>query len=81
MIVIGLKVKRIKRDLHKQISSYLFQRPHHDHEQVIGVITLESSEREYAFSEIDTRPIMTIASSLAVAIEKHHYNTFTKERA
>lgn len=39
-------------------------------EQVIGVITLESSEREYAFSEIDTRPIMTIASSLAVAIEK-----------
>lgn len=39
-------------------------------EQVIGVITLESSERENAFSEIDTRPILTIAANLAVAIEK-----------
>jgi len=39
-------------------------------EQVIGVITLESCEREYAFSEIDTRPVLTIASNLAVAVEK-----------
>lgn len=39
-------------------------------DKVIGVITLESSEREFAFSEIDTRPILTIAANLAVAIEK-----------
>jgi PAS domain S-box-containing protein len=39
-------------------------------EKVIGVVTLESSEREFAFSEIDTRPILTIAANLAVAIEK-----------
>ena len=39
-------------------------------EQVMGVITLESTQREAAFSEMDTRPILTIAATLAVAIEK-----------
>ncbi|MCB9110298.1 MAG: PAS domain-containing protein [Anaerolineales bacterium] len=39
-------------------------------ENVIGVITLESTEREFAFSDIDTRPILSIAANLAVAIEK-----------
>ncbi len=39
-------------------------------ENVLGVITLESSEREYAFNNIDTRPLLTISSNLAVAIEK-----------
>lgn len=39
-------------------------------ERVIGVITLESTEREYAFSENDAQLLMTIASNLAVAIEK-----------
>lgn len=39
-------------------------------ERVIGVLTLESTEREYAFSENDAQLLMTIASNLAVAIEK-----------
>jgi signal transduction histidine kinase len=47
-----------------------FSAPIMTNDKVIGVITLESSEREYAFSEIDTRPILTIAANLAVAIEK-----------
>lgn len=48
-------------------------------EEVIGVITLESSEKEYAFSEIDTRPILTIASNLAVAIEKTRFQELLKK--
>lgn len=48
-------------------------------EKVIGVITLESSEREYAFSEIDTRPILTIAANLAVAIEKTRLQESVKQ--
>jgi PAS domain S-box-containing protein len=48
-------------------------------EEVIGVITLESSEKEYAFSGIDTRPIMTIASNLAVAIEKTRFQESLKK--
>ena len=47
-----------------------FSVPIMTNEQVMGVITLESTEKEFAFSEIDTRPILTIAASLAVAIEK-----------
>lgn len=39
-------------------------------ERVIGVITIESTEREYAFTENDASLLMTIASNLAVAIEK-----------
>lgn len=39
-------------------------------DKTIGAVTLESCEREFAFSEIDTRPILTIAANLAVAIEK-----------
>ncbi|MBI3169165.1 MAG: PAS domain-containing protein [Chloroflexi bacterium] len=48
-------------------------------EEVIGVITLESSEREFAFSEIDTRPILTIAANLAVAIEKTRLQESVKQ--
>lgn len=47
-----------------------FSAPVMTNDKAIGVITLESTERERAFSEIDTRPILTIAASLAVAIEK-----------
>jgi PAS domain S-box-containing protein len=47
-----------------------FSTPIMTNDKVIGVITLESSEREYAFSGIDTRPLLTIAANLAVAIEK-----------
>lgn len=47
-----------------------FSVPIMTHEKVIGVITLENLEREYAFAEADMRPILTIASNLAVAIEK-----------
>jgi len=39
-------------------------------DKVFGVISLESTEREFAFENIDTRPLLTIASNLAVAIEK-----------
>ena len=39
-------------------------------ERVIGVITIESTEHEYAFSESDSQLLMTIAANLAVAIEK-----------
>ena len=39
-------------------------------EKVIGVISLESTEREFAFSENDAQLLMTIAANLAVAIEK-----------
>lgn len=39
-------------------------------EQVFGVITLESTSREYAFGENDVRLLSTISSNLAVAIEK-----------
>ena len=39
-------------------------------ERVIGVITIESTEHEYAFSESDAQLLMTIAANLAVAIEK-----------
>lgn len=39
-------------------------------ERVIGVISLESTEREFAFGENDVQVLMTIASNLAVAIEK-----------
>lgn len=39
-------------------------------ERVFGVITLESTEHEFAFDEINTSPLLTIASNLAVAIEK-----------
>jgi len=36
---------------------------------VIGGITIESFEREYAFSESDVRLLTTIASSMGVALE------------
>lgn len=39
-------------------------------ERVIGIISLESTEREYAFDETDAQLLMTIASNLAVAVEK-----------
>ncbi|HNC09218.1 MAG TPA: ATP-binding protein, partial [Anaerolineales bacterium] len=39
-------------------------------ESVIGVITLESSEQEHAFTENDVLLLSTISSNLAVAIEK-----------
>lgn len=39
-------------------------------ERVIGIISLESIEREYAFNENDAQLLMTIASNLAVAVEK-----------
>lgn len=39
-------------------------------ERVIGIISLESVEHEYAFSENEAQLLMTIASNLAVAIEK-----------
>lgn len=39
-------------------------------ERVIGVITIESTEHEFAFSESDAQLLMTIAANLAVAIEK-----------
>jgi PAS domain S-box-containing protein len=39
-------------------------------ERVIGIISLESIEKEYAFDENDAQLLMTIASNLAVAIEK-----------
>ena len=39
-------------------------------ERVIGIISLESTEREYAFNENEAQLLMTIASNLAVAIEK-----------
>jgi len=39
-------------------------------ERVIGVISMENTEREYAFSENDAQLLMTIAANLAVAIEK-----------
>lgn len=38
-------------------------------ERVFGLITLESTEREYAFSESDVPLLSTIAANLAVAIE------------
>ncbi|MCE7860985.1 MAG: PAS domain S-box protein, partial [Chloroflexi bacterium CFX2] len=47
-----------------------FSTPIMTDEKVIGVITIESSEREYAFTETDVRPLLTIAANLAVAIEK-----------
>lgn len=39
-------------------------------ERVIGIISLESTQREYAFGENDAQLLMTIASNLAVAVEK-----------
>ncbi len=39
-------------------------------ERVFGAITLENSEREYAFSGNDVRLLSTIAANLAVALEK-----------
>lgn len=47
-----------------------FSTPIMTDEKVIGVITIESSDREYAFTETDVRPLLTIAANLAVAIEK-----------
>src|SRR6476661_4032173 len=38
-------------------------------DRVIGGITIESFEREYAFSESDVRLLMTVASSMGVALE------------
>ncbi|HET8875389.1 MAG TPA: GAF domain-containing protein, partial [Casimicrobiaceae bacterium] len=38
-------------------------------DRVIGGITIESFEREYAFSDSDVRLLMTIASSMGVALE------------
>lgn len=38
-------------------------------EKVIGLISLESKKREYAFGENDARLLSTIAANLAVAIE------------
>jgi PAS domain S-box-containing protein len=38
-------------------------------ERVLGLITLESTEREYAFNETDVPLLSTIAANLAVAIE------------
>lgn len=38
-------------------------------DQVIGAITVESTNREYAFTENDVRLLTTIAANLAVAIE------------
>ncbi|NWF64330.1 MAG: PAS domain-containing protein [Chloroflexi bacterium] len=39
-------------------------------ERVIGVISAENTEREYAFNANDAQLLMTIASNLAMAIEK-----------
>ncbi|GAB1471192.1 PAS domain S-box protein [Chloroflexota bacterium] len=39
-------------------------------DKTFGVINLENTEKEFAFDELDTRPLLTIASNLAVAIEK-----------
>jgi GAF domain-containing protein/DNA-binding response OmpR family regulator len=38
-------------------------------DRVIGGITIESFEREYAFGESDVRLLMTVASSMGVALE------------
>ncbi|HXR56966.1 MAG TPA: GAF domain-containing protein, partial [Casimicrobiaceae bacterium] len=38
-------------------------------DRVIGGITIESFEREYAFGESDIRLLMTVASSMGVALE------------
>jgi signal transduction histidine kinase/CheY-like chemotaxis protein/2C-methyl-D-erythritol 2,4-cyclodiphosphate synthase len=38
-------------------------------DRVIGAITIESFEREYAFSDSDVRLLTTIASSMGVALE------------
>ena len=38
-------------------------------DRVIGGITIESFEREYAFAESDVRLLMTVASSMGVALE------------
>lgn len=48
-------------------------------EHVIGVISLESSEREFAFSENDVHLLATIAANLAVAIEKTRLQTSLKQ--
>lgn len=47
-------------------------------ERVIGIISLESIEQEYAFDENDAQLLMTIASNLAVAIEKTRLQTSIK---
>lgn len=47
-------------------------------ERVIGIISLESIEHEYAFNENDAQLLMTIASNLAVAIEKTLLQTSIK---
>ena len=41
-------------------------------EVVLGTIKLESHEREYAFSEADGRLLMTVATSVGVALENAH---------
>ncbi len=38
--------------------------------QVLGIISVESTEREHAFGENEAQLLMTIASNLAVAVEK-----------
>ncbi|HSC22548.1 MAG TPA: GAF domain-containing protein [Casimicrobiaceae bacterium] len=38
-------------------------------DRVIGGITIESFEREYAFSDSDVRLLMTVASSMGIALE------------
>src|SRR5207245_7038623 len=38
-------------------------------EQARGVISLQNLDREYAFSDADVRLLMTLASSLSVALE------------
>ena len=48
-------------------------------EHVIGVISLESSEREFAFSENDVHLLATIAANLAVAIENTRLQTSLKQ--
>lgn len=47
-------------------------------ERVIGIISLESIDQEYAFNENDAQLLMTIASNLAVAIEKTRLQTSIK---
>lgn len=48
-------------------------------EKVIGLISLESAKREYAFGENDARLLSTIAANLAVAIENTQLQDILKQ--
>ena len=81
-----------ERDLHLLLSQFgpatltpgtdmaksLMAVPIHSRDQVIGLIDVESFEREAAFGEADVRLLSTLASSLSVALENARLFAETK---